>query len=202
MYIRSDVFYRLSRERAVKTGETTHEEAIKMYKDTRSADYANITTGQQETWSNGDFNEIARQNVVMSEALCEAVDPHPGQRVLDVACGSGTAALVAERRYCEVTGLDYVPGLIERAKTRAQANGQDIDFHVGDAQDMAFPDNSFDVVLSVYGYSSRPIRDRRHVNCFGCADQVAKSAWRVRFPKGGAATGSLLMPNISPHLLV
>ncbi|WP_276256998.1 class I SAM-dependent methyltransferase [Halomontanus rarus] len=92
----------------------------------------------------------------MAEALCEAVDPRPGQRVLDVACGSGTAALIAERRYCDVTGLDYVPGLIERAKTRARANGQDIDFRVGDAQDMPFPDDSFDVVLSVYGVQFAP----------------------------------------------
>ncbi|XVH32247.1 class I SAM-dependent methyltransferase [Haloferacaceae archaeon DSL9] len=119
-------------------------------------DYAGITKNQMETWATGDFNEIARQNVVMAEALCEAVDPHPRQRVLDVACGSGTAALVAERRYCEVTGLDYVPELIERARTRAQANGQAIDFRVGDAQDLPFPDNSFDVVLSVYGVQFAP----------------------------------------------
>ncbi|MFD1562184.1 class I SAM-dependent methyltransferase [Haloarchaeobius amylolyticus] len=58
----------------------------------------------------------------------------PWTRVLDVACGSGTAALVAERRYCDVTALDYVPRLIERAKTRARANGQEIDFQVGEVQ--------------------------------------------------------------------
>lgn len=127
-----------------------------MNDNTQSVDYESITEGQRETWSSGDFNEIARQNVVMAETLCEAVDPHPGQRVLDVACGSGTAALVAERRYCDVTGLDYVPGLIERANARARANGQDIDFRVGDAQDMPFPDDSFDMVLSVYGVQFAP----------------------------------------------
>ena len=123
-------------------------------------DYPDITKNQQETWSTGDFNEIARQNVVMAEALVETVDPHPGQRVLDVACGSGTAALVAERRYCEVTGIDYVPELIERAKARAQANGQAVDFRVGDAQDLPFPDDSFDVVLSVYGVQFAPDQRR------------------------------------------
>jgi SAM-dependent methyltransferase len=114
-------------------------------------DYTGITKNQKEMWGTGDVNQIARQNVGMAEALCEAVDPHPGDRVLDVACGSGTAALVAERRYCEVTGLDYVPELIEQATVRAQANGQEIDFRVGDAQDLPFPDDSFDVLLSVYG---------------------------------------------------
>lgn len=136
-------------------------------------DYTGVTENQKETWAAGDFNEIARQNVVMAEALCEAVDPHPGERVLDVACGSGTAALVAERRYCEVTGVDYVPELIERATSRAQANGQAIDFRVGDAQDMPFPDDSFDVVLSVYGVQFAPDQE-----------QAARELLRVCRPEG------------------
>lgn len=122
-----------------------------MTDETRPTEDTDGTEQHQDTWSTGDFNEIARQNVGMAEALCDAVDPHPGHRVLDVACGSGTAALVAERRYCEVTGIDYVPGLIDRARARARANGQRIDFRVGDAQDLPFADDSFDVVLSVYG---------------------------------------------------
>ncbi len=138
-----------------------------------NTDYAGITRNQQETWTTGDFNEIARQNVGMAEALCEAVDPHPGQQVLDVACGSGTAALVAERRYCEVTGIDYVTTLIERAEARAQANGQAIDFRVGDVQDMPFPDDSFDVVLSVYGVQFAPDQE-----------QAARELLRVCNPGG------------------
>lgn len=129
-------------------------------KNMTDTDYADITKSQRETWETGDFNEIARQNVVMAEALCEAVDPRPEQRVLDVACGSGTAALVAERRYCDVTGIDYALGLIERAKTRARANGQPIDFRVGDAQNMPFSDDSFDVVLSVYGVQFAPDQEQ------------------------------------------
>ncbi|WP_224336357.1 class I SAM-dependent methyltransferase [Haloprofundus halobius] len=139
-------------------------------------DYTGITENQKETWATGDFNEIARQNVVMAEALVEAVDPHPGQRVLDVACGSGTAALIAERRYCDVTGIDYVPGLINRATARAQANGQAIDFCVGDAQDMPFPDDSFDAVLSVYGVQFAP-------------DQVQAARELLRVCKPGGKIG-------------
>ena len=59
-----------------------------------TADFQAITERQKETWATGDFHEIARQNVFMAEALCAAVDPHATDRVLDVACGSGTAALV------------------------------------------------------------------------------------------------------------
>ena len=136
-------------------------------------DYTGITENQKEVWATGDFNQIARQNVVMAEALCEAVDPHPGERVLDVACGSGTAALVAERRYCEVTGIDYVPGLIEQATARARANGQSIDFRVGDAQNLPFPDQSFDVILSVYGVQFAPDQE-----------QAARELLRVCKPGG------------------
>lgn len=123
-------------------------------------DFAAITAKQQETWATGDFHHIARQNVVMAEALCNAVDPHPGERVLDVACGSGTAALVAARRYCEVTGIDYVPALIDRARKRARAEELDVDFKVGDAQTLPFPDGEFDVVLSVYGVQFAPDQEQ------------------------------------------
>lgn len=125
-------------------------------KTSPSVDYADITKNQQTTWSTGDFNEVARQNVSMAEALCKAADPRPGQRVLDVACGSGSVALVAARRYCEVTGIDYVPELIERAELRASAAGLDADFRVGDAQNLPFPDDSFDVVCSVFGVQFAP----------------------------------------------
>lgn len=123
-------------------------------------DYDAVTDSQKTTWSSGDFHEIARQNVVMAEALCEAVDPHGGQEVLDVACGSGTAALVAARRYCDVTGIDYVPMLIERARRRAAAEGFDVDFQVADAQELPFADGSFDAVLSVYGVQFAPDQEK------------------------------------------
>lgn len=128
--------------------------------DTDRDNFKSITGNQKVVWGSGDFNQIARQNWMMAESLVRAVDPYPGQHLLDIACGSGTAALVAERRYCHVTGLDYVPELIERARWRAEANGQEIDFVVGDAQDLPFPDNSFDVILSVYGVQFAPDQEK------------------------------------------
>jgi SAM-dependent methyltransferase len=142
-------------------------------------DFGIITAAQKETWSKGDFHQIARQNTVMAEAVCEAVDPHPANRVLDIGCGSGTAALVAARRYCEVTGVDYVPALIERAKQRAIAEDLDVQFQVGDAQRLPFPDGYFDVVLSVYGVQFAPDQE-----------QAAREMLRVCRPGGkiGLAT--------------
>ena len=115
-----------------------------------------ITARQQSTWARGDFNVLALQVLPASEGLIRSVDPHAGQRVLDVACGSGNAALVAARRYCEVTGIDYVPALIERAKQRAAAEGTAIDFQVADAQALPFADATFDAVTSVFGVMFAP----------------------------------------------
>jgi len=115
-----------------------------------------ITARQQATWARGDFNVIALGVVSASEALIQSVDPHAGARVLDVACGSGNASLVAARRHCEVSGIDYVPALIERAKQRAAAEGTAIDFKVADAQVLPFADATFDAVVSVFGVMFAP----------------------------------------------
>jgi SAM-dependent methyltransferase len=119
-----------------------------------------ITARQQAVWATGDFHEVGRQTMPLSETLVSAVDPRAGQRVLDVACGSGNAALVAARRNCKVSGIDYVSALIERARRRAEADGLDIDFRVGDAQALPYPDAHFDVVLSTIGVMFAPDQER------------------------------------------
>lgn len=123
-------------------------------------DFRTVTGNQRQTWSQGDFHEISRLNVVMAEASCDAGDLHAGEWVLDVACGSGPAALVAARRYCRVTGIDFVPSLLERARTRAEAEGFEADFLEADAQDLPFEDDSFDAVLSIYGVQFAPNQER------------------------------------------
>jgi ubiquinone/menaquinone biosynthesis C-methylase UbiE len=123
-------------------------------------DYVGITARQQATLATGDFHELARQILPVSESLVAACDPRSGQRVLDVACGSGNAALVAARRYCDVSGVDFVPALLDRARQRAAAEGTPIDFQVGDAQALPYPDAHFDVVLSVFGVMFAPDQER------------------------------------------
>jgi SAM-dependent methyltransferase len=106
---------------------------------------------QQRTWSLGDFAMIGWNTVFPGELMCEAVALKAGQKVLDVATGSGNAALSAARRNCEAVGIDYVPALVERARERAAAEGLPATFEIGDCEAIPFPDASFDVVLSVYG---------------------------------------------------
>ena len=86
-------------------------------------DLAAIKQRQQATWASGDYHMIGTQIQIVSELLIEALDVHSTERVLDVATGSGNAALAAARRGCSVVGLDYVPALLERARRRADAEG-------------------------------------------------------------------------------
>src|SRR5262245_36647014 len=79
-----------------------------------------VKARQQRTWSAGDYAVIGTTLQLVGELLCEAVDIEAGSDVLDVACGNGGTALAAARRWCHVTGLDYVPALLERAAERAR----------------------------------------------------------------------------------
>ena len=79
-------------------------------------DLAAVKERQQQVWASGDYDRVATFITMTSELLCESVDVHPGWRALDVATGSGNTAIAAARRFCKVTGIDYVPALIERAK--------------------------------------------------------------------------------------
>src|SRR5215203_144564 len=111
---------------------------------------------QVKIWTAGEYARIGNPIAIMGELLCEAVDLHSGDKVLDVATGSGNTAISAARRFCNVTGIDYVPGLIEHARKRAEAEGLQITFEVSDAEDLPYPDASFDVVLSTLGVMFAP----------------------------------------------
>jgi SAM-dependent methyltransferase len=123
-------------------------------------DIATIKQRQQASWAAGDYSAVGSRLLLTAELLCEAVDLRAGERVLDVACGNGNAALAAARRFCQVTGIDYVPELLDRARQRAHAEGLEATFNEGDAEDLPFPDASFDVVLSTCGAMFAPDQEQ------------------------------------------
>jgi len=126
----------------------------------QAPDLGAIKGRQQKAWSSGDYGKVGVTLVIMAENLCEAADLHSGQQVLDVATGNGNAALAAARRFCDVTGIDYVPMLLEEGRERAEAEGLHVDFREGDAENLSFDDASFDVVLSTLGVMFAPNQDR------------------------------------------
>jgi ubiquinone/menaquinone biosynthesis C-methylase UbiE len=125
-----------------------------------SIDYRAMTAQQRDTWALGDFNVIAMVNMPIAERMIAEIDPRPGQRLLDIACGSGNVALVAARRHVEAHGIDYVPALVERARQRAAADGVAAEFREADAQALPFPDEEFDHACSVFGVMFAPHQER------------------------------------------
>lgn len=124
------------------------------------ADLMKIKERQQLAWASGDYAMFGGALLIMSELLCEAVDLRPGQKVLDVATGSGNTALAAARRFGETTGIDYVPALLERGRERAAAERLEVAFREGDAENIPLPDASFDVVLSTVGVMFAPDQEK------------------------------------------
>jgi len=118
---------------------------------------------QQKIWSSGDYGRIAWITVSLARELTDAVEVRPGAKVLDVATGTGHVAIEAARTMCDVTGIDYVPELVDVARQRAQAEGLEIDFQVGDAEALSFADGSFDFVLSAIGVMFTADHDRAAV---------------------------------------
>lgn len=135
--------------------------------------------GEQRAAKVGDlFAAIARRYDLLNDLqsfglhrrwkhhVVELAAVRPGQRALDVCCGTGDIALALAQRGAEVTGLDFSPAMLEMARTRShksEAGGQKSEvctpssvlhppvFLQGDAQQLPFPDNSFDAVTIGYG---------------------------------------------------
>jgi SAM-dependent methyltransferase len=143
---------------------------------TAAPDLAAIKARQQTVWSAGDYAVIGTRLQIVGETLCEAADLRAGQSVIDVAAGNGNATLAAARRGCDVVSTDYVPELLERGRARAVADGLDARFERADAENLPYPDDTFDVALSTFGVMF-------------CPDQAKAAAELARVCKPGGRIG-------------
>jgi SAM-dependent methyltransferase len=111
---------------------------------------------QQEMWALGDYATFAELLQPSADALVARVGVTAGTRVLDVATGTGNAAIAAAAVGGRVTALDLTPELFDAARGRARTGGWDIDWIEGDAEHLPFADQSFERVLSVFGVMFAP----------------------------------------------
>jgi SAM-dependent methyltransferase len=104
-------------------------------------------------WSSGGlgYDEISRQIASALDHCVRRLDPKPGERILDLATGTGWTSRLLAARGAKVTGVDIAADLIDAAKAIGQSSGLAIDYEIGDAEQLRFADASFDAVVSTFG---------------------------------------------------
>lgn len=108
-------------------------------------------------WALGDYAAVAREVIPeLGHVLVSAAQVRPGDRVVDVASGTGNAALKAARAGASVVSSDLTPELLEVGRAEAEKEGIELAFEQADAEALPFPDASFDVVLSCVGVMFAP----------------------------------------------
>jgi 2-polyprenyl-3-methyl-5-hydroxy-6-metoxy-1,4-benzoquinol methylase len=141
-----------------------------------------IKANMRSTWMAGDFGVVARTITADAEAFISRLNLPSGTRVLDVACGTGNLAIPLARQGCTVTGVDIAPNLLVQARERAAAEHLTAIFDEGDAEQLPYPDATFDAVVTMFGamFAPRP-------------ELVAQELARVLKPGG-----TLAMANWNP----
>jgi SAM-dependent methyltransferase len=108
-------------------------------------------------WASGSYATVADEVVwSLGGILVDAVDVQPGQRVLDVAAGTGSSALPAAHRGADVTATDLTPELVEIGRAAAAAEGLRLTWETADAEALPYADGAFDTVISAIGVMFAP----------------------------------------------
>jgi SAM-dependent methyltransferase len=111
-------------------------------------------------WSSGGkhYDEVSRGIADAIEHCVTRLNPQPGERILDLATGTGWTSRAVARRGALVTGVDIAQELLEAARANAMAAGLPIAYQLGDAESLPFKDGEFDAVISTFGvmFATRP----------------------------------------------
>jgi SAM-dependent methyltransferase len=124
-----------------------------------SDELAGLKDLQRTIWSTGDYDAIAELFWDVGAVVVEAAAIEPGMTVLDVATGTGNAAIRAAAAGARVIGLDITPELFDDARRRAAEAGVSVEGIEGAAEALPFEDGSFDRVLSTFGVMFAPRHD-------------------------------------------
>jgi SAM-dependent methyltransferase len=143
---------------------------------------------QSVMWGTGPYQRVTETIADIHEIVVDRLAPQVGDRWLDLACGTGAVAeKAAAVSGCSVTGIDLAPVLIDTAKERAEGLGLEIDYAVGDAENLDVSDASFDKVSSTCGIMFAP----DHEAVAGELARITKPGGRIALanwtPTGGLA---------------
>ncbi len=140
------------------------------------AELTELKKKQRATWALGEYDRIADGLTISTDQTLRVARLRPGERVLDLATGTGITAIAARERGAHVTGVDLTPKLLAVARKKAgEAGFNDIEFREGDIEALPFEDATFDVVISTCGHMFAPDQPK-----------VAAEMARVTKPRGRA----------------
>mgnify|MGYP001570749132 CR=1 FL=1 len=166
--------------------------------------FTDFKAKQRQAWSH--FAPLEAITTIPAARLVAFTGIRAGDRVLDVGCGTGVAAITARRMGAKVTGLDLTPELLTRAKENATIAGfPDMQWKEGDAEALPFTDGEFDAVISQYGHMFAPRPDvtaREMLRVLKPGGRIAFSTWPPELALGRlfALTGKYLPapPGVTP----
>ncbi len=149
-------------------------------------EFTELKKKQRATWALGDYDRIADGLSISTDQTLRVAGIRTGERVLDLATGTGITAIAARERGAQVTGVDLTPELLIVARKKASNAGfTDIDFQEGDVEALPIADASFDVIVSTCGHMFAPDQSRVATELA----RVTRSGGRVVFlawtPDGG-----------------
>jgi len=133
--------------------------------------------GARATWAAGDFDAVAQTILSAGRGIVERLAPSAGQDVLDIAAGTGNAAIPAAEQGARVVASDLTPELFEAGRANAERAGVEIEWVEADAEALPFDDASFDFVLSTFGIMFAP----RHPVAAAEAARVLRPGGRLGF---------------------
>jgi SAM-dependent methyltransferase len=140
-----------------------------------------------DVWSVGPYERIAARFAPVQDQLVRLLEVRPGERVLDLATGTGDVAIREARLGAQVTAIDSAGPMLERAKERAQEEGVEVKFDLGDVEYLPYEDACFDVLSSNFGLVFAPdhanvAAELARVTCAG--GRLGFTAWKPN-PKLG-----------------
>jgi ubiquinone/menaquinone biosynthesis C-methylase UbiE len=149
-------------------------------------DYTELKKKQRATWALGEYDRIADGLTVSTDQTLRVARLRPGERVLDLATGTGITAIAARERGAKVTGVDLTPELLAVARRNAAEQGfDDIEFKEGDIEALPFADAAFDVVISTCGHMFAPDQPRVAAEMARVTRPGGRAVFLAWTPEGG-----------------